>query len=116
MTKEKLFLLASTFKEIHLFGTYDIDVLIATSISIQVTPSTLYNFYMADDYKYKSYSPLVTLNGFIYDWCITKKVSTLDLGTVSIKGVINTGLESFKKHLGGIKSEKITLSKNLINA
>lgn len=116
ISKQKLLLLVSTFTEFHLFGIYDIDKLIATSISIQVTPSILYNFYMADDYNYRGYSPLVMLNNFIYNWCAKNNISTLDLGTVSQNGVVNTGLENFKKHLGGIKTDKRTYSKSLIIA
>ena len=96
--------------EFHLFGLYDNNTLIATTILIQIDTEIAYNFYMADSYDYRSYSPLVMLNEHIYNWCKQKQITVLDLGTASEKGILNKGLSKFKQHLGAIETKKIRLS------
>lgn len=78
-------------------------------ISIRVTSRILYNFYMADNYDYRSYSPLVAHNDFIYSWAQKQGYELIDLGTSSENGIRNEGLSDFKKHLGGIETNKIQI-------
>lgn len=76
-------------------------------ISIRVTSRILYNFYMADNYDFRSFSPLVAHNEFIYSWAQKQGYNIIDLGTSSEKGVRNEGLSDFKKHLGALETDKI---------
>lgn len=108
ISEDTLKKLNSELEEFYLFGAFKDDILIATCISIRVTSTVLYNFYMADDPDFRTYSPLVLLNSFIYDWCKKQGINTIDLGTASSNGNINAGLANFKKHLGGIETPKKT--------
>ena len=91
-----------------LFGLFDQDKLIATSVSIRVSQDILYNFYHADDISYRSTSPLVMLVQEIYHYCQQNGIKILDLGVSSTNGLINQGLFNFKKNLGCISSRKRT--------
>ncbi len=107
MERNHLERLVLKFDEYKLFGCYDHDKLIACTVSIVVNKTILYNFYMADSLDYRSFSPLVFLNEYVYNWCVKNNFSQLDLGTVSVDGVINEGLFSFKKNIGAKVSGKI---------
>lgn len=96
--------------EFHLFGLFHNTTLIAVTVLIEISTKIAYNFYMADNYDYRSYSPLVMLNEYIYNWCQQKQIAILDLGTASEKGIMNSGLAKFKLHLGAIETEKARLS------
>lgn len=106
MARERLKNVVTSFNEYHLFGCFDGDKLIACTVSIEVNSSILYNFYMADSMSYRSFSPLVFLNEYVYNWCVSNQFTQLDLGTVSVDGVINEGLFSFKKNIGAQVSLK----------
>lgn len=107
MERKHLEKLVMKFDEYKLFGCFDQDKLIACTVSIIVNKEILYNFYMADSMNYRSFSPLVFLNEYIYNWCVKNNFQQLDLGTVSVEGVINEGLFSFKKNIGAKVSGKI---------
>ena len=92
----------------HLFGVYDEDRLIATSVSIRISKKILYNFYHADHIEYRSKSPLVLLNEGIYNYCRNAEIEILDLGISSVDGILNKGLYTFKENLGCTVSEKNT--------
>lgn len=91
-----------------LFGLFDGERLIAASVSIRISDGILYNFYHADDYSYRSTSPLVMLVGKIYEYCQEKSIDILDLGISSEKGILNEGLFKFKRNLGCEMSDKNT--------
>lgn len=111
MERNHLEKLVHQFEAYKLFGCYDQGTLIACTVSIVVKNDILYNFYMADKLEYRSFSPLVFLNEYIYNWCVKNNFNQLDLGTVSVDGVINEGLFSFKKNLGAKVSGKIRFLK-----
>jgi hypothetical protein len=96
-----------------LFGLFDGDRLIAGAVSIRVSDNILYNFYHADDYSYRSTSPLVMLVGKIYEYCQDNDIGILDLGISSENGILNEGLFNFKRNLGCEMSDKNTY--HLIN-
>lgn len=114
MTREKLSLLVNSFSEYRLFGAFLGEKLIAAVVAIEINQKVLYNFYMADDPDYRSLSPLVLLNEFIYNKCKYEKRPILDLGTVTDNGVLNKGLLDFKKHLGAKTSTKFRFKKSIV--
>jgi Acetyltransferase (GNAT) domain len=91
-----------------LYGLYDREKLIAASVSVQVATDIIYNFYHADDFNYRSLSPLVLLIQHIYQYCQQQGVRILDLGISSADGVLNQGLYIFKENLGCEISDKNT--------
>ena len=91
-----------------LFGLFDSEKLIAASVSIRVSKDILYNFYHADEFSYRSTSPLVMLVQEIYQYCQQNKIKILDLGISSQNGEKNAGLFTFKENLGCISSNKNT--------
>jgi hypothetical protein len=86
---------------------------VAASISIQVHPDILYNFYSGHLKKYDSMSPVVFLMGGMYKFCESHDIRLLDLGTSAINGEPNFSLLEFKMRLGGIPSIKFTFEKQL---
>ena len=96
-----------------LFGLFDCDHLIAASVSIRISKNILYNFYHADDYSYRSTSPLVMLVGKIYEYCQDNSIGILDLGISSENDILNEGLFVFKRNLGCEMSDKNTYHLNL---
>ncbi|MEM8564808.1 MAG: GNAT family N-acetyltransferase [Bacteroidota bacterium] len=92
-----------------LFGVYDSNKLIATSVSIKVTEHILYNFYVGDDVAYRNYSPVVMLLKGIYEYCQTNGFDYMDLGISSYRGELNQGLFQFKKNCGAQASDKYVL-------
>ena len=66
----------------------------------------LYVFYTADDLSHRKLSPVVLLHEGLYNYSIDQKFSLLDLGTASIKGLVNGGVATFKRNLGGVASLK----------
>ena len=91
-----------------LFGLFDQAELIAASVSIRISQNILYNFYHADEFAYRSNSPLVMLVQEIYCYCQQNEIKILDLGISSENGVKNEGLFVFKENLGCLSSEKNT--------
>ena len=91
-----------------LFGLFDKEKLIATSVSIRVSKDILYNFYHADEFSYRTTSPLVMLVQEIYKYCQQNRIKILDLGISSQNGEKNAGLFTFKENLGCISSNKNT--------
>ncbi len=115
--QRKGYKVSMTFKELQcavqanpdkylLFTVFDGNCLIATSVSIVLNETTIYNFYHADDLNYRTKSPLTFLIKHIYTYCFNKNYKILDLGISSENGILNKGLYSFKKNLGAISGEK----------
>jgi len=91
-----------------LFGLFDQHDLIAASVSIRISKNILYNFYHADEFSYRSTSPLVMLVQEIYKYCQQNGIKILDLGISSDQGQKNEGLFIFKENLGCVTSNKNT--------
>jgi hypothetical protein len=109
MTHEDLYKTISLLPERYLlFGVMDNDKLIAAAISVRVSKEVLYNFYHADEFNYRSTSPMVMLIKEIYEYCQRNEIQILDLGISTENGLINQGLFNFKKSLGCYATEKNT--------
>ena len=109
MTYDDLYKTISVLSDKYLlFGIFDDKKLIAASVSVRISKRILYNFYHADDFSYRSTSPMVMLIKEIYQYCQQNDVRLLDLGISTETGKINEGLFNFKKSLGCSTSEKNT--------
>ena len=76
------------------------------AITVRVNSEILYVFYTADDLSHRKLSPVVLLHEGLYQQCIEEKFRLLDLGTASVKGLVNGGVATFKRNLGGVASLK----------
>jgi len=89
-----------------LYGLFDKQRMIATSLCIRINSSILYNFYNGDDLTYRKHSPLIPFFMHLTQHASAKGYEYLDLGVATDQGQINRGLYQFKQNLGGIPSEK----------
>jgi hypothetical protein len=109
MTYDDLYRTISLLPDKYLlFGVFDGKKLIAASISVRISKQILYNFYHADDFIYRSSSPMVMLIKEIYQYCQQNDIRLLDLGISTETGMINQGLFNFKKNLGCSTAKKNT--------
>jgi hypothetical protein len=83
------------------FTVRDQGTLIAAAVGVKVRSDILYNFLPGDHPDYLSYSPVVMLNGGMYEYCRQYGIGIYDLGIATAGGVRNEGLIRFKEHLGG---------------
>ena len=96
-----------------LFGVFEKNKLIATSVCIKVNDRILYCFYIGDALAFRPHSPITLLINGIYEYCQTNDFNMLDLGISTDKGVLNKGLYAFKKTFGSFDSHKLTFLKQL---
>lgn len=96
-----------------LFGVFDGAKMVATAVSIKVSDKILYYFYAGDSLAYRHLSPSTLLIHGIYTYCLENKFEIIDLGISTDRGKLNPGLYEFKKSLGSIDSEKLTIKKEL---
>ena len=94
-----------------LFGVFDKNKLIATSVCIKVNDKILYCFYIGDALAFRPHSPITLLINGIYEYCQTNDFKMLDLGISTDKGILNKGLYAFKKTFGSFDSYKLTFLK-----
>jgi hypothetical protein len=97
-----------------LFTLYDNNKLIAVCTGVKINSKILYNFFGANDISYKSYSPMVMLLKEVYEYCVKNGYHIFDLGTASANGIVNPGVNQFKKYLGGELSYKYTFQKKYV--
>lgn len=110
MTRRELEQVFLRFPDVYqMHAVYSKDQLAALSVSIQVNPAIRYVFYTADDLAFRKRSPIVLLHYGLLKDCIQTKTQLLDLGTSSLKGVVNNGVATFKRNLGASASLKTTL-------
>ena len=95
-------------KHYFIFNVLDDDKLIATGITILLSPGILYNFYHAHHIGYVTDSPTVMLVKQVYDFGRAQGFDCLDLGISSENGEINQGLFRFKKALGAEACERLS--------
>ena len=88
---------------------------VALAISIEVNREIEYLFYTADDLKHRKRSPMVLLHAGLVRMSQSKGSSLLDLGTSSVKGVVNNGVATFKRNLGATASLKSTFIRKFKN-
>jgi hypothetical protein len=97
--------------EYLLFGMFNEDQMIASSVCIKVSDKIMYCFYLGDDIEYRRYSPVTSLVAGIYEFCKVHNFLLLDLGLSTEKGILNEGLYNFKKTFGTVDSPKLTFVK-----
>jgi hypothetical protein len=114
MTLDELSRTIASFREsFFLFAAFQDKELAAASISIQVRPDILYNFYSAHLRKFDTLSPMVLLMNHMYKFCRAHQFELLDLGTSAINGQPNFSLLDFKLRLGAVPSMKLSFEKEL---
>jgi len=94
-----------------LFGVFDKNKLIATSVCIKVNDKILYCFYIGDAIAFRPHSPVTLLINGIFEYCQRNDFEMLDLGISTDKGIVNKGLYAFKKTFGSFDSYKLTFLK-----
>ncbi len=115
MTRNELEAVFAQFPENYsLYGVFHRSHCVAIGITIRVSTQIEYVFYTADDIQHRKRSPIVLLHEGIYKECQKKGVELLDLGTASLKGVVNSGVATFKRNLGGLASLKNSFQKRLV--
>ena len=105
-------LLTSLPRQAQVFVVKNKDQLVSLTVGIRVSATILYNFCPADNLDYRSYSPMVLLNGYLYEYAQSAGIELIDLG-VSLDHLGNekASLMRFKENLGAEKSEKVTYEK-----
>ncbi len=91
----------------------DQEQIVAANICIRVNSRVLYNFYHDHLSLYDVVSPVVLLNGGLYEFCQRQELTLLDLGTSTVNGKPDSPLITFKSRLGGQPTHKLTFVKNL---
>ena len=114
MTKEALEATVNRFRTHYkISGVYQGTQLAALGVTVRVSPEVEYVFYTADSLDHRKLSPVVLLHEGIYEDMSGNSRGILDLGTASLKGIVNSGVATFKRNLGGIASVKTTLQLTL---
>lgn len=90
----------------ELFGCFKEGELVATAFTVKVTDTIVYLMYNADHPSYHKESPLVVLYDYMYNHFRREGVQLIDLGISSVNGISNSGLETFKKRMGGVRTDK----------
>lgn len=90
----------------NLFTIRDDENIIATTVTVRVNASVIYNYLPASDSTYGRYSPMVFLISKIVEYYRFKQYEILDLGISSIEGKEQTGLRGFKHRIGALESKK----------
>jgi len=91
----------------HTFGVYLNGKLLAATVAVRVSKDSLYHFLptsVSNLPEYKKYSPMVYLMNSLYEWCQTKDIHLLDLGSSYVKGELKTSLVQFKENMGATPS------------
>jgi hypothetical protein len=116
MTREELEAVFKAFPENYrCWGVYFRNQCVALSVTVRVNQKIEYVFYTADDADFRKFSPVVLLHSGIYSNCAESGIELLDLGTSSLRGIINDGVSDFKRHLGALTSSKTTLIRHFEN-
>ena len=117
------YLLSLDYEQFRLLLTYlpdqvrvvvikDKNQIVSLTVAIRVSSQILYNFCPADNLDYRTYSPMVLLNSFLYEHAQSSGIKLIDLG-VSLDHLGNekASLMRFKENLGAERSEKMTYEK-----
>lgn len=113
MNFEQFRLLLTNFpNQAQVFVVKDGHKIISLTVGIRVSSKILYNFCPADNLDYRSYSPMVQLNGFLYEYAQRIGIKLIDLGvSLDHLGHEKLSLMRFKENLGAQQSEKVTYEK-----
>ncbi|GAB2968383.1 hypothetical protein GCM10027048_44050 [Hymenobacter coalescens] len=85
----------------------------ALTVAVLAGRGVLYNFYPASPLRYNAFSPVVLLNAGLHAFGRASGLRLLDLGTSTLPTGPNESLLRFKRHLGGVPSLKLTLTRGL---
>ncbi|WP_227763862.1 hypothetical protein [Hymenobacter sp. 15J16-1T3B] len=83
----------------------------ALTVAVLAGRGVLYNFYPASPLRYNAFSPVVLLNAGLHAFGQASGLRLLDLGTSTLPEGLNESLLHFKRHLGGVPSLKLTLTR-----
>ncbi|GAB3825013.1 hypothetical protein GCM10028821_05140 [Hymenobacter jeollabukensis] len=83
----------------------------ALTVAVLAGRGVLYNFYPASPLRYNAFSPVVLLNAGLHAFGLASGLRLLDLGTSTLPEGQNESLLRFKRHLGGVPSLKLTLTR-----
>lgn len=112
MTRQNLEDIFDAFPQNYgLFGIFKKSECVAVAVSIKVGSGIEYVFYTADKLSYRKWSPVVMLHQGLYDVAQNNGAQFLDLGTASLRGIVNEGVACFKSNLGGQTSLKSSWAK-----
>ncbi len=88
--------------------------LFAVTIAVRVNENILYNFLPASPIKFNHLSPMVKLIDGLYSYARSNNYKYLDLGvSTTSDGKDQDSLVAFKMHMGGIRSTKVVMEKQL---
>ncbi|REE01031.1 GNAT family N-acetyltransferase [Marinoscillum furvescens] len=111
---EMLQKMVETFPERYVLFTARKDSqLIAAVVMTIPIEAVAYYFLPATHPDHKSESPMVRLIHHIYQYFQERKFHYIDLGISSINGTPQESLIRFKENMGGIRTERVTLWKQL---
>jgi len=111
---EQLMTAVRTFpNEYQLFALYLSDDLIASAVTVMITPDIRYVYMWADDDNFRVLSPVAMLCKEIVEDSQKNGIQIVDLGTASVAGVLDLGLARFKLNLGAIQTPKPTFAFDL---
>jgi hypothetical protein len=86
----------------------------AVLLAIRVSQATFYDFYLASPMRFNKLSPSVLLLGGLHAYAQANDATVVDLGASTLPtGGPNVSLLNFKRHLGGLESERLTWQKTL---
>ena len=86
----------------------------AVLIAIRASSRVFYDFYLASPLRLNKLSPAVQLLGGLHAYAQANEAAIVDLGTSTLpSGGPNVPLLNFKRHLGGIASQRLTWQKAL---
>ena len=99
----------------QVFVVKDKTEIISLTVCVRVSSTILYNFCPADNLDYRSYSPMVLLNSYLYEYAQSEGIVLIDLGvSLDHTGREKASLMRFKENLGAERSEKVTYEKVFI--
>lgn len=114
MSKEALVATVSRFpSHYRISAVWKENTLAALGVAIKVSEEIDYVFYTADALSHRKVSPVVLLHEGMIMASGNVAPGILDLGTASLRGIVNSGVATFKRNLGGIASVKTTLQLTL---
>lgn len=106
---EQLVTAMRTFpNEYQLFALNLADDLIASAVTVMITPDIRYVYMWADNDNFRILSPVAMLCKEIVEDSQKNGINIVDLGTASVAGVLDPGLARFKLNLGAIHTPKPT--------
>jgi hypothetical protein len=94
--------------EYQFFALYLSDDLIASAVTVMITPDIRYVYMWADDDNFRLFSPVAMLCKEIVEDSRKNGIKIVDLGTASVAGVLDPGLARFKINLGAVQTKKPT--------